>query len=182
MTGIEPVTSSLPRKCSTPELHGRKTPSNNGQTPNSRHIPGQCLSLPTGSAPFKKLERVGGIEPPCSAWKADVLPLNYTRQFFRILHLIHEGMVEGEGFEPSKAEPADLQSAPFGHSGTPPVSNRAKKGYTLSGKKSRVFLHGSQIFFFSACQYGHKADTDDIARITVSMADISLKTGSITLF
>ena len=30
-------------------------------------------------------------------------------------------MVEGEGFEPSKAEPSDLQSDPFGHSGTPPV-------------------------------------------------------------
>ncbi len=29
-------------------------------------------------------------------------------------------MVEGEGFEPSKAVPADLQSDPFGHSGTPP--------------------------------------------------------------
>ncbi len=28
--------------------------------------------------------------------------------------------VEGEGFEPSKAEPADLQSAPFDRSGTPP--------------------------------------------------------------
>ena len=29
-------------------------------------------------------------------------------------------MVEGGGFEPPKVEPADLQSAPFGHSGTPP--------------------------------------------------------------
>jgi hypothetical protein len=29
-------------------------------------------------------------------------------------------MVEREGFEPSKASPADLQSAPFGHSGTSP--------------------------------------------------------------
>ena len=29
-------------------------------------------------------------------------------------------MVEGEGFEPSKAVPADLQSDPFGRSGTPP--------------------------------------------------------------
>ena len=29
-------------------------------------------------------------------------------------------MVEGEGFEPSKAEPTDLQSAPFDRSGTPP--------------------------------------------------------------
>jgi hypothetical protein len=32
-----------------------------------------------------------------------------------------EKMVEGEGFEPSKAEPSDLQSDPFGHSGTPPT-------------------------------------------------------------
>ncbi len=32
-----------------------------------------------------------GIEPTPSAWKAEVLPLNYTRI-----------MVEGEGFEPSK--------------------------------------------------------------------------------
>ena len=29
-------------------------------------------------------------------------------------------MVAGEGFEPSKAEPADLQSAPIGRSGNPP--------------------------------------------------------------
>ena len=29
-------------------------------------------------------------------------------------------MVEGEGFEPSKASPTDLQSAPFGRLGIPP--------------------------------------------------------------
>ncbi len=29
-------------------------------------------------------------------------------------------MVEGDGFEPSKSKTTDLQSAPFGHSGTPP--------------------------------------------------------------
>ena len=29
-------------------------------------------------------------------------------------------MVEGGGFEPPKAEPSDLQSDPFSHSGTPP--------------------------------------------------------------
>ena len=33
-------------------------------------------------------------------------------------------MVEGGGFEPPKAEPTDLQSAPFGHSGTPPIKPR----------------------------------------------------------
>ena len=31
-----------------------------------------------------------------------------------------EKLVEGGGFEPPKAEPSDLQSDPFGHSGTPP--------------------------------------------------------------
>ena len=33
-------------------------------------------------------------------------------------------MVEGGGFEPPKAEPSDLQSDPFGHSGTPPIKRR----------------------------------------------------------
>src|SRR5438874_6449635 len=27
----------------------------------------------------RRLERVRGIEPPCAAWEAAVLPLNYTR-------------------------------------------------------------------------------------------------------
>ena len=30
-------------------------------------------------APFIKMERVKGVEPSTSAWKAGVLPLNYTR-------------------------------------------------------------------------------------------------------
>ena len=36
-------------------------------------------------------------------------------------YLAIQGMVEGEGFEPSKAVPADLQSAPFGQLGNPSV-------------------------------------------------------------
>ena len=33
------------------------------------------------------LKRVGGIEPPSLAWKAKVLPLNYTRiHFFMIAY------------------------------------------------------------------------------------------------
>ena len=39
-------------------------------------------------------------------------------------------MVEGEGFEPSKAEPSDLQSDPFGHSGTPPMNGAGTKSRT----------------------------------------------------
>ena len=57
------------------------------------------------------LERVAGIEPASSAWKAEVIA---------IIRHPHKIMVEGAGFEPAKAEPSDLQSDPFGHSGTPP--------------------------------------------------------------
>ena len=67
-----------------------------------------------------------GIEPTSSAWKAEVLPLNYTRADpFNGPCQPLQKLVEGGGFEPPKAEPSDLQSDPFGHSGTPPKSKPA---------------------------------------------------------
>jgi hypothetical protein len=69
-----------------------------------------------------------GIEPTPSAWKAEVLPLNYTRlihtQAEKLQTCQHLILVEGGGFEPPKAEPADLQSDPFDRSGTPPNKPR----------------------------------------------------------
>ena len=41
---------------------------------------------------------------------------NKNRRISTVLAIL----VEGDGFEPSKQEATDLQSAPFGHSGTPP--------------------------------------------------------------
>ena len=38
------------------------------------------LSNPTEFRYPETLERVAGIEPASSAWKAEVLPLNYTRR------------------------------------------------------------------------------------------------------
>ena len=128
------------------------------------------LTASSSNELVKTLERVAGIEPASSAWKAEVLPLNYTReplpaclatalaQTFRPGALLLRAephrdsiycfagsreipagaicfpayrqlrlpalpdtvLVEGAGFEPAKAEPSDLQSDPFGHSGTPP--------------------------------------------------------------
>ena len=65
------------------------------------------------------LERVRRIELLSLAWKAKVIPLYDTRLFFRTLYT-HHAVVEGVGFEPTKAEPADLQSAPVDRLGTPP--------------------------------------------------------------
>ena len=43
--------------------------------------------MPNGIVPtrilLRKMERVIGIEPTLSAWKAGVLPLNYTRGIIR---------------------------------------------------------------------------------------------------
>ena len=76
-----------------------------------------------------------GIEPTPSAWKAEVLPLNYTRtnQNLPYWRLRQAGcnkkcLVEGGGFEPPKAEPSDLQSDPFDRSGTPPTISGALCG------------------------------------------------------
>src|SRR5947208_11467087 len=41
-------------------------------------------------------------------------------------------VVEGEGFEPSKSETTDLQSVPFGHSGTPPSEPGTQGGLQTS--------------------------------------------------
>ena len=99
------------------------------------------------SVAWSLLERVMGIEPTPSAWKAEVLPLNYTRAAWvspasagrpdaransnQIQHLRPSAdrhrhiLVEGGGFEPPKAEPSDLQSDPFDRSGTPPNEQSA---------------------------------------------------------
>jgi Trm5-related predicted tRNA methylase len=41
-------------------------------------LEGRCSILLS----YWDMERVMGIEPTLSAWKAEVLPLNYTRMFF----------------------------------------------------------------------------------------------------
>src|SRR5690242_9519507 len=62
-----------------------------------------------------------GIEPTWPAWKAGALPLSYARE--RLLSPVSPNVGE-VGFEPTKAEPPDLQSGPFDHSGIPPGLSR----------------------------------------------------------
>ena len=93
----------------------------------------------------KPEERVMGIEPTRPAWKAGTLPLSYTRDqrfnlfLCRDLRLYYYFpaaivQVEEEGFEPSKAEPSDLQSDPFDRSGTPPMKRRIMRTRQTSVK------------------------------------------------
>lgn len=56
------------------------------------------------------MERVEGIEPSRSAWKADVLPLNYTRINWA-----------GKDSNLRRREPTDLQSVAFDHFATYPI-------------------------------------------------------------
>jgi hypothetical protein len=81
------------------------------------------------SSYFTPVDNCGEVEkwsgkrdsnPRPSAWKADAL----ATELFPLELFYYECVpmgVEGEGFEPSKAKPADLQSAPFDRSGTPPA-------------------------------------------------------------
>lgn len=66
-----------------------------------------------------RLERVAGIEPAYSAWKAAALPLSYTR----LSHIYSPHPANGGGgwIRTNVAYATDLQSAPFNHSGTPPL-------------------------------------------------------------
>ena len=47
-----------------------------------------------------------------------------TRRRLAFHGAVGKKMVEGEGFEPSKAEPSDLQSDPVDRLGIPPTRNR----------------------------------------------------------
>ena len=51
-------------------------------------------------------------------------------------------LVEGGGFEPPKVEPADLQSAPFGHSGTPPkIKPRILREHSTTVNRNDLIRH-----------------------------------------
>src|SRR3546814_10605715 len=81
--------------------------------------------MPAGPRTKAEVERVKGIEPSQPAWKAGALPLSYTRprclgRSGRSDRRPEDFLVEGAGFEPAYAMRADLQSAAFNHSATPP--------------------------------------------------------------
>ena len=73
MARIERATSPLPRECSTTEPHGHRHGSGHGA--GSSPDLWRCAAMSAA----EELERETGIEPASLAWKAKVLPLNYSR-------------------------------------------------------------------------------------------------------
>ena len=108
--GIEPTRSAWKAEVPTIELHPRPTgtPAMPRQRIGGGEITPACGVLPSGRRAISALFSARSVKPSRFSSSAT----NLENQF---------GLVEG-GFEPPKAEPADLQSDPFGHSGTPPRS------------------------------------------------------------
>ena len=77
--GLEPMTSSLPRRCSTTELRQRLFTFLYPRGGRTRDRPGASHQPPV-RLDSRSLERVMGIEPTQPAWKAGALPLSYTRE------------------------------------------------------------------------------------------------------
>ncbi len=76
------------------------------------------------------------------------------QQKSQLNELAFQYMVEGDGFEPSKAEPADLQSAPFGHSGTPPnfkaiISTKGENGADYRNRTGDLLITSQLLYLLS---------------------------------
>ena len=94
--GLEPSTLGTTIRCSNQlsYTHHIKFAADGNGTPGGIRTPGLLLRrqllypaellahVNSGNPAHQKVERVMGIEPTCSAWKADILPLNYTRGSF----------------------------------------------------------------------------------------------------
>ena len=83
---IDCVTGCICRNVSSPIRSTRQSQRHSslcGRTSQNTYILGRVASHVASEINFRAIceaERVRGIEPPCAAWEAAVLPLNYTRE------------------------------------------------------------------------------------------------------
>src|SRR5450432_4759690 len=125
---IERATSPLPRECSTTELQ-RRNPHRVRFARDQRAGAGEgnrtlVVSLEGFCSTIELHPRFGFSKVLLPSLPR--IPLRFHSVFtwiaecFQRTGITDPKVVEGEGFEPSKAEPADLQSAPVDRLGTPP--------------------------------------------------------------
>ena len=100
MGRIELPTSPLPRECSTTEPHG----------PTLKLQPYRVRGAGEGNRTL--VLSLEGFSSTIELHPQNLTPAAQAATAFNL--------VEGEGFEPSKAEPTDLQSVPVDRLGTPP--------------------------------------------------------------
>ena len=104
MIGAEPTTSPLPRVCSTTELHGQ-------------------LSFATYRPIKSYLERGTGLEPATLCLEGRYSSqLSYPRPYTNSCDCVFQVGGQGRIRTFVDVKPADLQSAPFSHSGTYPTN------------------------------------------------------------
>ena len=89
VAGFEPTNGGIKTRCLTTWLYPKKMVSPEGFEPPTHGLEGRCsiqLSYEPTTAEWisaqllKKMERMMRIELTLSAWKAEVLPLNYIRK------------------------------------------------------------------------------------------------------
>ncbi len=84
-------------------------------------------------------------------------------------------MVVGDGFEPSKAELTDLQSVPFGHSGTPPQINYTNiLLFSLKSKRHLRFWKYSSFCPRSIYMLGTTTSVSTVAKTSPKMITIAM--------
>lgn len=120
------------------------------------------------------MERETGIEPAPSAWKAEVLPLNYSR-------LVESAFAEIVWWREvdsnhRRRKPADLQSAPVGRLGIPPTKN----GYYVDQARSRQHPGGKK-FTFSRVFFCH-GSVDQKPSATCASTSCSISLDSVISF
>ena len=152
MERFELSTSSLPRKRSTPELHWRSLSGRRGSNP--RPLAWKANALPTELLPQfsflfgdfcvglrivgRSLPSGNSLSPRSSALKSFK---NKLRMFVRPSRNKIQSLWEKMDSNHRRYKPADLQSAPFGHSGILPFS--------------RFFLAISALSFASSVGHYH---------------------------
>ena len=116
--GIEPTSSAWKAEVLAVELHPHL------YTVNS------CRNFWPGTFGPKPVESSGSAQSIANPSHQSQPPIQGCGQ----IHPKHPNrsiVVEGGGFEPPKAEPADLQSAPFDRSGTPPSAKFGHKTFNF---------------------------------------------------
>jgi hypothetical protein len=189
MARIELATSPLPRECSATELHGQAPFLYNN---NSAIIPNSSSASKSGAGEGNRTLVVSlegfcstielhphiaidlDMNQPSLAPPKESFPLNQVYCRRRGLKKIRPPeLVEGEGFEPSKAEPSDLQSDPFDRSGTPPNETANCECFRLISQRAfRVSCTYQETF---VCRPGvttgscnrHDATSEVVCRLTL---------------